>query len=111
MASARIHKFDWKAGERFQAEVWLLNDSTAAANEKVKVSLRLGGQTYPLLTWESGNAPAGTNRLGPTANLVLPDVSAYDMTLILDCGNGASSEYRLRYRSSKPVVITRQLNV
>lgn len=109
MASARIRKFDWKAGERFQAELWLLNDTTAIACQSVRVSLCLGDETYHLLTWETNDQPK--NQLGPTVNLILPDVPASEMTLKLDCDGVASSQYRLSYRPSKPVQISRQLNV
>jgi hypothetical protein len=38
-------------------------------------------------------------------------VDADEMTLILDTGDGASSEYRLRYKPSEEKVVSRQLNV
>ncbi|MBR5224678.1 MAG: hypothetical protein IKV90_03310, partial [Clostridia bacterium] len=79
MASARIAKFDWNAGERFSAEIWLLNDSPAAVQQTVSVSLEIGGETLHLIDWNSGEARE--NRLGPTVNLILPDVDATEMTL------------------------------
>ncbi len=109
LASARIPRFDWKAGECFHAEMWLLNDSPEAAGKTVKASIKLGGETYPLLTWESGMTEK--NKIGPTLNWILPDVDADDLTLILDTGDGASSEYRLRYRPSQEKEVSRQLNV
>ena len=111
LASARIPRFDWKAGEKFSAELWLLNDAPACAEENVKVSIRLGGVEYPMLTWESGRVDENTNKLGPTVNWILPDVDADELTLVLDTGSGASSEYRLRYRPSEEKIISRQLNV
>ena len=111
MASARIPRFDWKAGECFHAELWLLNDAPASAEETVKVSVRLNGEEYPLLTWESGKVNANTNKIGPTVNWILPDVEATDFTLCLSTGNGASSEYKLCYRPSEETIQTRQLNV
>ena len=111
MASARIPRFDWKAGECFKAELWLLNDSPVAARETVKVSIRLQDVEYPLLTWESGHAEANTNKIGPAVNWILPDVDADSFTLILDTGNGASSEYTLCYRPGSETVRTRQMNV
>ena len=108
MASARIPRFDWKAGERFSAEVWLLNDTHTSAQQTVRASILLGGVEYPLLTWESGET--GDNRIGPTINWVLPDVDATDFTLRLEAGE-ATSEYRLCYRRSEAYVATRQMNV
>ena len=110
LASARVPKFDWKAGEHFTAEIWLLNDSPASAVESIRVSILLGGKEYPLLVWESGVVPANQNLQGPTINWVLPDVDATDMTLRLQAGS-ASSEYRLCYRKSAAMQVSRQLNV
>ena len=111
MASARIPKFDWKSGECFRAELWLLNDSPAAATETVKVSIRLKDVEYPMFTWESGRTEANTNQIGPSVNWILPDVDASSFTLILDTGNGASSEYTLCYRPGAEIARTRQMNV
>jgi len=108
MVSARIPKFDWKAGETFTAQLWLLNDTPESAEADVDVSIRLGDQTYPLLTWHSGSADA--NRIGPSINWVLPDADACEMTLILSAGD-KSSDYRLCYRSRSERRISRQLNV
>jgi len=110
MMSARIPKFDWRAGERFSAEIWLLNDSPCAAREKVRATLLLGGKEYPLIEWDSGDVAENQNRIGPTVNFILPDVDATEMTLRLDAGD-ASSEYRLCYRRSEKYAVSRQMNV
>ena len=111
LASARIPKFDWKAGERFTAELWLLNDSPEPAQRVISASIRMNGVEYPLFTWDSGEVPAGENRIGPTVNWILPDVDTEEFTLRLTAGNGASSTYRLMYRKSRQFAVTRQLNV
>ena len=110
MASARIPRFDWRAGERFSPELWLLNDAPAPAREKVRVMLLLDGREYALLEWDSGDVPANENRIGPTVNFMLPDADADRMTLRLDAGE-ASSEYVLCYRRSETRAVSRQLNV
>lgn len=110
MASARIPKFDWSAGECLNAQLWLLNDSPEAAQKTVEVSVVLAGREYLLLTWNSGEVDANENRIGPTVNWVLPDVDATDMTLRLKADE-ATSEYRLCYRKSKTAEISRQMNV
>ena len=111
MASARIPHFDWKGGECFHAELWLLNDAPEATEETLKVSIVLDGVEYPMLTWESGIVDANTNKIGPAINWVLPDVDAESFVLRLETGNGASSEYRLCYQPSQERVQTRQMNV
>jgi len=111
LASARIPKFDWKAGERFTAEVWLLNDSPEAARRVVSASILINGVEYPMFAWDSGEVPANENRIGPAVNFILPDVNAGEFTLKLMAADGASSKYRLLYRKSEKYAVTRQLNV
>ena len=108
--SARIPKFDWAAGERFSAELWLLSDAPAHVHETVDVSIEIGGKQIPLLTWDSGPVPAGRNQLGPTVNFILPDVDAAEFTLYLRAGE-SSSAYRLCYRRSRRFAASRQMNV
>ena len=97
LASARIPRFDWKKGELFHAELWLLNDSVESANQTVKVSVRANGEEYELFTWETGNVDANTNKIGPTVNWKLPEWDTDRFTLVLSCGE-ASSEYTLCFR-------------
>ncbi|MBQ4089846.1 MAG: hypothetical protein IJC56_08205, partial [Clostridia bacterium] len=111
LASARIPKFDWNAGELFHAELWLLNDSPECAQETIKASIIIDGVEYTLLTWETGKVNENTNKIGPTINWQLPDVDAGEFILKLSTGTGASSEYRLCYRRSKERIVSRQLNV
>ncbi len=112
MPSARIPKFQWKGGETFTAEVWLLNDAPAAANEKITAVIELGGVEYEMLTWNSGEVPAGTNKIGPSINWVLPNVAeAKTITLTLKTESGIVSEYTYRYRARRAPRVNRQLNV
>jgi len=111
LASARIPKFDWNAGECFHAELWLLNDSPAAASETITAAIIIDGKEYTMFTWDTGDVEANTNKIGPTINWVLPDVDAGEFTLRLSTGTGAASEYRLCYRRSKERAVSRQLNV
>ena len=108
LASARIPKFDWKAGEIFTAQIWLLNDTFQPAEASVDVSIQLGDRTYPMFTWDSGLT--AENKIGPSVNFVLPDADATEMTLILSAGD-KSSEYRLCYRSRAERRVSRQLNM
>jgi len=110
LASARVPKFDWTAGERFSAEMWLLNDSPASACESVRAKIVIGGEEHELLTWESGQTGPNANKLGPTLNFILPDIAADRFTLVLSCGE-ASSEYTFCYRPKEARRVTRQLNV
>ena len=111
MPSARIPKFDWKAGEKFTAELWLLNDAPEAADEIIDAEIELGGVVYKMLTWECGAVGANENRVGPAINWILPDVDATKMTLRLTTKSGKVSSYTLSYRAKEAKKISRQLNV
>jgi len=110
LASARVPKFDWKAGECFHAELWMLNDSPECAGGTVKASIRIGGEEHELLSWESGEVGENKNKIGPTINWILPDMDTDRFTLVLSCGE-ASSEYTLCYRPAQARKVSRQLNV
>ena len=61
--SARIPRFDWKSGDLFSAELWLLNDSPETVSGPVRAVLEIGGTEYELLNWQSGSVAANENRL------------------------------------------------
>lgn len=111
LASARIPKFAWKGGECFCAELWLLNDAPAAVEKIMKVYIRLGATEYLLLIWETGRVEANFNQIGPTINWILPNVEAETLTVILDTGDEAASEYTLYYCPDEEIRQTRQLNI
>lgn len=100
IASARIPKFDWAAGETFSFELWYLNDAPEAVSDTVRASVRLGDQTFVLAVWETGLVSANTNRQGETVQMVLPDVdiNTNEFLLILESTQGNSTEYKLLYR-------------
>ena len=110
--SARIPKFDWKAGEVFKAEIWLLNDSPEAVSGEVSVSLKVGDQELQLLDWKNASAPAGENLQGAQVCCVLPNAEgARIMTLKLTSPDGRGSEYRLVYNEKSNVVKPKVLNL
>ncbi len=102
LASARISKFQWNAGETFSAEIWLLNDSPADLPPgEVEVTLAAGGSRAGLLQWAYPKIGAGRNLQGPSVHGVLPMVDCGSFELLLKAGpNGAwSSTYRLSLRT------------
>ncbi len=98
--SARIPHFDWQAGERFTAGIWLLNDSPASVFGDVSVTLLLGEQKIPLLTWQNATAAPNKNLEGASVCCILPNVDADEMTLLLESPIGSSS-YRLLYHPAE----------
>jgi|HubBroStandDraft_1064217.scaffolds.fasta_scaffold22350_2 beta-mannosidase len=98
LASARFAKFQWKAGEDFSAEIWMLNDapSDIPAGE-VEVALSSGGMSERLTLWSHPAIPAGRNLAGPRILVVLPQSGAAEFELVLKAGPGNcwGSVYRL----------------
>jgi beta-mannosidase len=110
--SARIPKFDWKAGEVFKAEIWMLNDSPFAADGEVSVSLKVGDSTLPLLDWKNVHTDANTNLQGAQVCCILPnEADSKEMKLILTATDGMSSEYRLLYTPKSTVKKPKILNM
>ncbi|MBQ1955935.1 MAG: hypothetical protein II350_09400, partial [Clostridia bacterium] len=101
IASARVPRFDWKAGEKFTAELWLLNSSPNSVCETVFAEILLNGKVYAELTWNSGEVPPNTNKMGPQLNVVLPYLG--DCTeIILNLrtkDKEHSNSYQLKYMS------------
>lgn len=74
LASARIPKFSWTAGEVFTGELWLLHDAPIAlANHEIAAELVVGEATFPLAAWSFEAVPPATNLRGPKWEFVLPD--------------------------------------
>lgn len=100
--SARIEKFHWKTGERFSAELWMLNDLPETAEEEVRVTLTVNGQTQELLRWQTGVVAENQNKLGPTVNVMLPkEVTDSELLLELHTLSGKHNSYRLLLTGKK----------
>jgi beta-mannosidase len=98
LASARIAKFQWRAGEEFSAEIWMLNDAPDAIAEcEVEVTLNVGDASTDLLLWSCPGIAAGKNQAGPVVRAVLPWSATGEFELLLKAGPGGiwSSAYRL----------------
>jgi beta-mannosidase len=79
LASARIPKWKWQAGELFSAELWILNDISATQNGAPAVQagvarayLVSGAEKLELLTWRFDALAANVNQAGPVARCLLP---------------------------------------
>ncbi len=84
LASARIPKFQWKTGELFSAELWLLNDSpdVRPAGELI-ATLVAGDATIELLRWTFSAPATQTNLAGPTVRIRIPDTHSREFSLVL----------------------------
>ncbi|NLF38650.1 hypothetical protein GX586_04350 [bacterium] len=84
LSSARVPKFTWQPGERFEAEFWLLNDAPEAVPAgRVSAVLRFGGDEIAMGTWAHDGAAANTNLRGPALYAALPDDAAGLFELVL----------------------------
>jgi len=101
LASARIPRFQWSAGEAFSAELWLLHDSPGPLPPgRVGAVIVFAGERHSVLSWTHEGAAPMTNLPGPTLRWQLPHADADHFELCLEvAGNPeASTRYRLSYR-------------
>ena len=105
--SARIPKFDWRAEDLFEAELWLLNDLPQSVGGKVHAKLQIGDEVIDLLDWQA-KTDANSSLQGPTVRWILPNVDANRLTLILESENGMSSSYCLYYKPRKRRTVTQR---
>jgi beta-mannosidase len=104
---ARMAKFSWRNGERFAAELWLLNDSPRPVPAaRVRATLRIGGgTTIEVAFWPCPGAAAGENTEGPAPVLILPDVAGAEELILEVEAEGRpewTQRYRLHYRGGVP---------
>jgi beta-mannosidase len=102
MASARIPRFQWLAGEEFGAEVWLLNDTAEEQpGGAVSVELASGGRRWSLGSWEFPRLRPLGALAGPRFSARIPEDASGEMILLLTASPNASwsSTYRLSLRS------------
>lgn len=101
LASARLARFKWEAGDIFNPELWILNDlPESVPGGKIEAYLRVEDEEVFLLQWTYAELAANTNLPGPIIRYVLPDFKADRITLILraqDCPQ-MNSEYILVYK-------------
>ncbi|MFW6277316.1 MAG: glycoside hydrolase family 2 protein [Prolixibacteraceae bacterium] len=100
LASARISKFRWKDGETFKTQLYILNDKYEEIQPgKVNVSIRCGGKTVEIGSWNFEAGQPNTNIEGPEIETTIPDFDAKKMTLLVEVENHPewNSEYDLLY--------------
>ena len=73
LASVRIPKFDWKEGEDFSCDLFMLNDTyDRLTNEKVQVVIQYDGMEKELMVWDCPGADGFTNVKGPSVQTKIP---------------------------------------
>lgn len=106
LASARLPKFAWRAGEAFTAELWLLNDAPEALPAgRIEAWVRVGETAQLALAWDHPGGGANTNLHGPSLRVTLPDAASDRLVLELRHIDHPehNSAYMLRYFASPAV--------
>lgn len=111
MASARIPKFSWIDGEKLSFELWYHNDTNKASSNTVKVEIELGNKKFDMLSWETGEVDANSNKMGPTVNFVIPaDEKANKLIVRIVTDDGIENKYELLYKCRVEQKALRGLN-
>jgi beta-mannosidase len=100
LASARIQKFRWKAGEKFSTQLFILNDKYETIEAgSIKATIKSGNKTIDLGKWNFGTIEPNKNMEGPVVEVNLPDFDSQKMTLMLEVEGhpGWNSEYDLLF--------------
>jgi beta-mannosidase len=100
LASARIQKFRWKAGEKFSTQLFILNDKYETIESgTVKATIKSGNITVNLGKWDFGKIEPNKNLEGPVVEVNLPDFDSQKMTLLLEVEGHPewNSEYDLLF--------------
>ena len=72
LASARIIKFSWSSGERFSADLFLLNDGRLSIPEgSVKITAYCDGERVYTGKWDHPEVPMNQNYKGPVINFTI----------------------------------------
>jgi len=112
-ASCSIPKFTWNAGELFEAELWILNDSyDNQTGGSVNVVIEINGERHQLLTWDFPTPEPNKNIEGPVVRWRLPDVDVKEFTIHLESNDKSlNSSYRLKFQPAEVVEETNAMNV
>jgi beta-mannosidase len=101
LASAKIPRFTWSAGEEFHAELWLLNDAPHEQEAGVlEVVLRFGAEEVPLESWIFERLAPNTNQCGPTVRTKLPAglQGCFELLLRVTAKTAWNSTYTLLWK-------------
>lgn len=83
LASARMPKFDWSAGEMFTCDLFMLNDSYKEVDgATVEVVMKYDDKQILLTRWECPTIGAFQNQQGPLVTMEIPEME-WDLFTIL----------------------------
>lgn len=102
-ASARLRKFQWKEGEEFTADIWLLNDLPKSVGAgTIVVKIVSGNYSSELLKWDFAATQPNINIAGPTVRCKLPSLEENSFKLVLEYAGHPeyNSEYTMVMKQS-----------
>lgn len=108
LASARIRKFAWTAGEVFDPELWILNDAPREVAAGTVTATVVLGETRTLLgSWDFPRAGTNQNLRGPRFAVTLPEGKPGFLALELAVAGRAEldSTYTLCFRPHDPAML------
>ncbi|MEM9158761.1 MAG: hypothetical protein AAGB46_06890, partial [Verrucomicrobiota bacterium] len=103
MTSARVSKFQWKTGDWFEAELWMLNDThTLVKGNRVEAYLQLDDEELFVLAWDFDSIEPNQNLPGPSLKYKLPSIRSQTFRLILrvESRSELNSEYVFCFKES-----------
>ncbi|WP_160150045.1 glycoside hydrolase family 2 protein [Parabacteroides sp. Marseille-P3160] len=101
LASIRIPKFEWKEGENFACDLFMLNDSyKKVGKSKIKVSMQYDGNVLEILSWNFPGTENFKNLQGPTANISIPKMKSNLFSIHIEVKGHSefNSSYILLYK-------------
>jgi beta-mannosidase len=98
LASARISRFLWRAGEWFDPEIWILNDSPLSVRSGTLVA---SVDDHVLLTWEYPEIAPNQNLRGPIIGFQLPELAGdrFELRLVVAGHVDLNTTYTLAFHS------------
>ena len=103
-SSLRFERFDWREGQMFECELWMLNDTAGCIDrQEVKVYIEAEGQSEEILVWSSARSDENANVKGPVARFLLPkwDTDRFTVTARVSGHPEMDSHYTLAYKQKK----------
>jgi beta-mannosidase len=100
LASIRIPKFEWKEGDDFACELFLLNDAYKPVGKSaVTVTICYDGKEESVMRWDCPGTEAFENVQGPTVHFRIPRMMSnlFTVKLAVEGKNEYNSSYTLLY--------------
>ncbi len=112
MPSIRQEHFSYKPGDKFEAELWILNDSPYPfEGDTVNVYFTVDGEKKHIFTWTTGKGEAAKNIRGHKVYIDIPFAKTQMMTLTLEAKCGVSEYNFLLSNEPSTEEVIPQLNI